>query len=252
MKKNWELRGVKLAVKRNLIDVWTKIKTNKEQTYKNKAAEARAHSARLVDMQRYVDMHPLKRAKLIEVLKSQASDCDLKIYEKGALVFTRLLDVASLLKDDIEKEGMQCYLITSEQNQKQRAKIVADFKEDPKNKIIIISEAGGESVSLQKTNEIMMYNVPRGPGKWTQTLGRIARMFSKYDSFNIHFVTIEDSIDEYAQILLSAKKELEEEILSADTIPLKEEKSFNQMILKKIRQSLLWRHGKSKKNPKLS
>ena len=96
-----------------------------------------------------------------------------------------------------------------------------------------------------------MYNVPRGPGKWTQTLGRVARLFSKYDSFNVHFVTVEDSIDEYSQILLSAKKELEEEILLADTIPLKEEKSFNQMVLKKIRQGLLWRHGKSKKNPKV-
>lgn len=235
-----------------MINVWSKIQENKDEKYKSKAAETRAHSARLVDMQRYVDMHPLKRAELIKVLRSQASDCDLKIYEKGALVFTRLLDVANTLKEDVEKEGMTCYLITSEQNQKQRAKVVEDFKADPTNKIIIISEAGGESVSLQKTNEIIMYNVPRGPGKWTQVLGRVARMFSKYDGFNVHFIAVEDSIDEYSQILLSAKKELEEQILSADTIPLKEEKSFNQLVLKKIRQGLLWRHGKSRKNPKVT
>lgn len=241
-----------MAFKRNMINVWTKVQDNKEEKYKSKAAETRAHSARLVDMQRYIDMHPLKRAELIKVLKSPASDCDLKIYEKGALVFTRLLDIADTLKEDIEKAGMTCFLITSKQNQKQRTAIVDGFKEDPTNKIIIISEAGGESVSLQKTNEIIMYNVPRGPGKWTQTLGRVARLFSKYDGFNVHFIEVEDSIDEYSQILLSAKKELEEEILSADTIPLKEEKSFNQMVLKKIRQGLLWRHGKSKKNPKLS
>ena len=219
-----------MAFKRNMINVWTKVQANKEEHYKSKAEQTRAHSARLVDMQKYVDLHPLKRAELIKVLKSPASDCNLKIYEKGALVFTRLLDIADVLKEDIEKAGMTCF--------------------DPTNKIIIISEAGGESVSLQKTNEIIMYNVPRGPGKWTQTLGRVARLFSKYDGFNVHFIEVEDSIDEYSQILLSAKKELEEEILSADTIPLKEEKSFNQMVLKKIRQGLLWRHGKSKKNPK--
>lgn len=240
-----------MAFKRNMINVWTKIQAHKDEHYKSKAAKTRAHSARLVDMQRYVDMHPLKRAELIKVLKSKASDCDKKIYEKGALVFTRLLDVADTLKADIEKEGFTCYHITSKQNQKQRTAVVEAFKNDPTNTIIIISEAGGESVSLQKTNEIIMYNVPRGPGKWTQTLGRVARMFSKYPEFNIHFITVEDSIDEYAQILLSAKKELEEEILSADTIPLKEEKSFNQLILKKIRQGLLWRHGKSKRNPKV-
>ena len=241
-----------MAFKRNMINVWTKIKENKDEKYKSKAAETRAHSARLVDMQRYVDMHPLKRKMLIDVLNSPASDCDLKIYQKGALVFTRLLEVADQLKRDIEEAGFTCYMITSAQNQKQRAKVVEEFKADATNKIIIISEAGGESVSLQKTNEIIMYNVPRGPGKWTQTLGRVARMFSKYEGFNVHFITVEDSIDEYSQILLSAKKELEEEILSADTIPLKGEKSFNQMVLKKVRQGLLWRHGKSKKNPKLS
>ena len=76
-------------------------------------------------------------------------------------------------------------------------------------------------------------------------------MFSKYDYFNIHFITVEDSIDEYSQILLSAKKELEEELLSADTIPLKGEKVFNQLVLKKISEGLLWRHGKRKKNPKI-
>ena len=90
-----------MAFKRNMINIWTKVLANKEKNYIDKAAETRAHSARLVDMQRYVDMHPVKRAKLIEVLKSKATDCDLKIYEKGALVFTRLLDVADQLKEDI-------------------------------------------------------------------------------------------------------------------------------------------------------
>lgn len=241
-----------MAFRSNFKQIWKKVNENKEDTSRQKAAETRAHSARLADMQRLVDMSEEKRTELIRVLKSPASDCDKLIYEKGALIFTRLLDVAATLKSDIEKAGMDCYLITSEQNQKERDKIVQLFKKDSSNKIIIISEAGGESVSLQATNEIIMYNVPRGPGRWTQVLGRVARMFSKYEGFNVHFVAIEDSIDEYSQILLSAKKELEEEILSADTIPLKGEKSFDQQVLKKIRQGLLWRRGRTKKNPKLT
>lgn len=242
-----------MAFKKNLISKWTKIQNSKER-YKEKAAETRAASARLADMQLYVDLSQEKRKALIDILNSKASDCDLTIREKGALVFTRLLEVAETLKNDIEKAGIVCYLITSKQPQKQRAKVVELFKKDSSNTVVIISEAGGESVSLQKTNEIIMYNVPRGPQKWTQTLGRVARMFSKYEDvgFNVHFVTVVDSIDEYSQILLSAKKEFEEELLSADTIPLKEEKSFNQLVLKKIRQHVLWKAGKRKKNPKLS
>lgn len=240
-----------MAFRKNLISKWTKVQNSKER-YKEKAAETRAYSARLADMQRYVDMTREKRAALIKILNTKATDCDLLIKEKGALVFTRLLEVAETLKNDIEKAGVTCYLITSKQPQKERSRVVELFKKDSTNTVVIISEAGGESVSLQATNEIIMYNVPRGPGKWTQTLGRVARMFSKYDGFNVHFVTVVDSIDEYSQILLSAKKELEEVILSADTIPLKEEKSFNQMVLKKIRQHVLWKAGKRKKNPKLS
>lgn len=238
--------------KRNIINIWSQVKDNSLEQDKSKAAETRAHSARLADMQRVVDMSEEKRAELLKVLNSPASDCDKLIKEKGALIYTRLLEVAETLHEDITKAGMDCYLITSKQNQKKRDEVVRAFREDSTNKVVIISEAGGESVSLQATNEIIMYNVPRGPGRWAQILGRVARMFSKYEGFNVHFVTVEDTIDEYSLILLSAKKELEEELLSADTIPLKGEKSFNQMVLKKIRQGLLWRNGRTKKNPKLT
>lgn len=239
-------------MRRNIKKVWTEIVEKKKSTGASKTETTRQHQARMVDMQRYVDMSEEKRAELIKVLKSRASDCDMTIVEKGVLIYTRLLEVADTLKSDIEKEGYTCYLITSAQSQKVRSEIVETFKKDSSNTVIIISDAGGESVSLQATNEIIMYNVPRGPGRWTQVLGRVARMFSKYDGFNVHFIMVEDSIDEYSQILLSAKKELEEEILSADTIPLREEKSFNNLLLKKIRQGLLWKKGRTKKNPKLN
>lgn len=240
-----------MAFKNKVIHIWSKVAAQKEKAYKEKASETRAHSARLSDMQRYVDMSEEKRGKLREVLMSKSPDSDKTILEKGAIIYTRLLDVADTLEQDINELGVQCCVITSKQTGKKREKIVKEFKEDSSNKIIIISEAGGESVSLQTTNELILYNIPRGPGRWAQIIGRVARMFSKYDYFNIHFITVEDSIDEYSQILLSAKKELEEELLSADTIPLKGEKVFNQLVLKKIREGLLWRHGKRKKNPKI-
>ena len=151
-----------MAFRKNIIAKWSKVEDNRAR-YAAKAAETREHSARIPDMQRCVDMSKEKRAELIKVLNSKASDCDLLIKEKGALVFTRLLDVAETLKQDIEAEGLTCHMITSKQSQRERAKIVNDFKKDSANTIVIISEAGGESVSMQTTNEIIMYNVPRGP-----------------------------------------------------------------------------------------
>ena len=148
-------------------------------------------------------------------------------------------ETAIYLSKEAQKAGVDgCLVVTPYYNKATQKGLIQHYT------------AVAKSVDLP----IIMYNVPRGPGKWTQVLGRIARLFSKYEDvgFNIHFITVLDSIDEYAQILLSARKELEEEILSADTIPLKEEKSFNQLILKKIRQHILWKAGKRKKNPKIS
>lgn len=222
---------------------------SKQEETKSKRNKKIQESARMAEMQKYVDLHPAKRAKLLEVLESVDEHTGLKVCEKGALVYTRLLDVAAQLREDLEKAGYEVYLITSAQSQSKRSKIVEDFKTDSSNKIIIISEAGGESVSLQTTNELILYNVPRGPGRWGQIIGRVARMFCKYGWFNIHFITVKYSIDEYMQILLSSKKELEEELLVADTIPLKEEKKFNQLVLREIRHDLLWRRGLRKKAP---
>jgi superfamily II DNA or RNA helicase len=244
-----------MALRVNLNKALEKIKEQRQKKEdKEKAKERgrdqrRQEGARLSDMQLYVDMHPKKRAMLLEVLKMTDPECGLTIAEKGAIIYTRLLDVAQVLKEDLENAGYDVYVITSAQTQNKRSKIVESFKTDSANKIVIISEAGGESVSLQSTNELILYNVPRGPGRWAQIIGRVARMFCKYGHFNIHFVTVKYSIDEYMQILLSSKKELEEELLVADTIPLKEEGKFNQLILRQIRHDLLWRKGLRKKPP---
>ena len=116
---------------------------------------------------------------------------------------------------------------------------------------MLISQAAGESLNLNGTNEIILYDLPKGPGKFNQTIGRIARCFSRFEvenrSFYIHYVIVDETLDEYKPILLSAKKQLEEEILHADTISLKEMGSFDAMLLKEVRKELLWKTKKRRK-----
>ena len=52
----------------------------------------------------------------------------------------------------------------------------------------------------------------------------------------------------YKPILLSSKKQLEEDILHADMINLKETGSFDAQVLKELRKELLWKTKKKKKN----
>jgi SNF2 family DNA or RNA helicase len=160
--------------------------------------------------------------------------------EKGVVVYVKLLEVLKTLQEDLDREGIEYKTITGAVNAKNRAKINEWFCSNPENRVIFISLAGGQSLNLHATNEIILYNIPNGYGPFKQIIGRIARGFGKYTKYNIHTIVVEDSIDAYYQILLSSRKELENELLTADSILLKEVQSFDLKVLKKVRERLLW------------
>lgn len=228
-----------------------KVEENKK-SYQEKAEETKKHSARLVDMQRYVDMSKEKRALLIDlVMNGRSSDSNESLLEKGVLIYVEYLDVIAQLAEDFKKKELNCYVIQGNTKEKDRGLISEEFKRNPESKVVIISQAAGESLNLNGTNEIILYDLPKGPGKFNQTIGRVARCFSKFEqenrSFYIHYVIVDDTLDIYKPILLSSKKQLEEDILHADTISLKEVGSFDAMLLKEVRKELLWKTKKRRK-----
>ena len=227
------------------------VEDNKD-VYKERAAETKAHSARLVDMQRYVNDSKEKRSLLMNLIKNgKSSDSEESLLEKGVIVYIEYLDVIATIAEDLKREGIDCYVIQGSTKEKDRGSISDEFKKNPESKVVLISQAAGESLNLNGTNEIILYDLPKGPGKFNQTIGRIARCFSRFEvenrSFYIHYVIVDETLDEYKPILLSAKKQLEEEILHADTISLKEMGSFDAMLLKEVRKELLWKTKKRRK-----
>ena len=228
---------------------------SRKDIYKERAEETKKHSARLAEMQRYVDMSEEKRNLLLDmILNSRSSDSDESLLDKGVIVYIEYLDVISQIAEDLKKNDIDCYIIQGSTKEKDRGRISEEFKGNSESKVVLISQAAGESLNLNGTNEIILYDLPKGPGKFTQVIGRIARCFSKFEeqgrSFYIHYVIVDDTLDVYKPILLSSKKELEEEILHADTIDLKEVKSFDSAVLKEIRKELLWKTKKSRKKRK--
>ena len=238
-----------MANKTFFLKACKKVEENKK-SYQEKAQETKQHSARLVEMQRYVDMSGEKRALLYDlIVNGKSSDSDETLLQKGVIVYCQLLDVIAKLEEDLKLMGIDCYVIQGSTKTNDRGKIACEFRGDPNSKVVLISDAAGESLNLQATNEIILYNVS---AKYNQVIGRIVRNFSKFEregrSFYIHYVIVDETIDEYKPILLSSKKELEEDILHADTINLKETGSFNMQLLKEVRKQLLWKTKKRKKN----
>ena len=226
-----------------------------KKTYEEKAQETKQHSARLAEMQKYVDMSEEKRALLMDlVLNGRSSDSDESLLEKGVIIYIEFLDVIAQVAKDFEARGVDVSVIQGSTKEKDRGSIAKEFKENPNSKVILISNAAGESLNLNGTNEIILYDMPKGSGKYNQILGRIARSFSRFEnegrSFYIHYVIVDDTLDVYKPILLSSKKQLEEDILHADTINLKGIGSFDNELLKKVRKDLLWKEKEKRTQKK--
>ena len=188
----------------------------------------------------------------MDIIKNgRSSDSDESLLEKGVIIFVQFLDVIEQIAEDLEANGIDYYVIQGSTKESKRGEIAKEFKGNPNSKVVIISTAAGESLNLNGTNELILYDLPNGPGKFGQVTGRIVRSFSKFEdagrSFYLHYVIVDDTLDVYKPILLSSKKELEEEILHADTISLKGQGSFDGMLLKEIRKELLWKTKKRKK-----
>lgn len=223
-----------------------------KKTYEEKAQETKQHSARLAEMQRYVDMSEEKRALLLDlVLNGRSSDSDESLLDKGVIIYIKFLDVIAQVEQDFKDKGIDVYVIQGSTSEKGRKEISLEFRGNPKSKVVLISKAAGESLNLQATNEIYLYDIPDGPGAYNQTIGRVCRMFSRFEregrSFYIHYVIVEDTLDVYKPILLSSKKQLEEDILHADTIKLKGVGSFDAELLKRIRKDMLWKEKEKRK-----
>ena len=226
-----------------------------KKTYQEKAEETKQHSARLAEMQRYVDMSEEKRNCLLDlVLNGRSSDSDESLLEKGVLIYIEFLDVIASVAEDFKNKGIEVHIIQGSTKEKDRGLIAKNFKDNPNSKVVLISNAAGESLNLNGTNELILYDLPKGSGKYSQILGRIVRSFSTFEtqgrSFYIHYVIVEDTLDVYKPILLSSKKQLEEDILHADTISLKGQGSFDGMLLKKIRKDMLWKEKEKRKQNK--
>lgn len=232
-----------------------KVDENKK-SYQEKAAETRQHSARLADMQRYVDMSEEKRALLLDLILNGKcpDDPNESILHRGAIIYASFLDVIDVLSKDFTKAGIDHFVITGKTTIEKRSEVSKNFKENPENSVVFISPACSESLNLNGSNILVMYSVGgsgiSSPGKYMQLLGRICRGFNPRfsdSSFYIYRCIVDNTCDVYSGVLLSSRKELEEEILHADTIPLKDNiGSYNNYVLKEIRKELLWKTKKKK------
>lgn len=195
----------------------------------------KAHSARLVDLQYVVNRGQGKKQAFINYLKDHVSE--------GLLVFCAFHDTVDIVSGILDTcKGVEYLKITGAEDTNKRKTAKDWFCKSPENKVLIISKAGGQSLNLQATSNILFFDIPFGAGSATQVFGRVVREYSEFKSFKIAFLVVKGTVDEYKYDLLSSNKEMFMKVFRNEVIPKSSKLvTFNRTIINNLKRDLLWK-----------
>lgn len=190
------------------------------------------HSTRMIKLQHYLDQSPLKRKILFEMAK--------RLAPAGIIVYADYLETVDIIEKTLEPLKMEVKSITGKLSAKKRKEVRNWFRSGAKNKCLIITKAGGASLNLQSTNNLIFYDIPFSVGAFIQAVGRVARFFSEFKHYNIFFPVVSNTLDDYKFSYVSSRRELIEDVLQNKCLPQGELDAYNADLLKEMRNRTLW------------
>lgn len=191
------------------------------------------YGGQLQALQRIVDESYAKR--------SQFQDLAMENRDRGIVVFSGYHKTCEIIADELADAEIDFRVITGREDPFMRKKAKQWFTRDPKNKALIVTTAGGQSLNLQATNCLICYNVPQGVGNFIQLIGRIVRMNTPWDHYDVHFVCVRDTIDEYRYYMVEKNKNVFKNVMGLGYLPGAEGTDYNSDVLTRLREFLLWR-----------
>ena len=212
--------------------------------FDSKNSDDISFATRMIELQYVVDRSYEKKKKLHK-LATQLKDKGFVLYVSlyNSIGFnntnTTLEDVQKVL-DTVENLEYRTY--SGKESDSERDDNKSWFQADPKNKCLIITEAGGASLNLQVTNEFIFYNLPAGFGKMSQAFGRVVRLFSTFKTFNIHFILGSHTIDDYKYAGFLMYEELMKKLLNNKLINTSKPISFNNFVKAEMRKDTCWNY----------
>lgn len=202
--------------------------------------------ARLHDLQRVVDnVHDNitsvnlsnKEKLLLKTVKEKVNKGEgTLIYVEYKDTEKRLMDLFDKYSDDINYNNL--YRITGSVGQKQRDYIEENI--DAKD-VVIINEAGSESVDLGEVNNVIFYDIPFAIGLLIQVCGRITRMNTEYDNQNVYLLEVKDTIDTYKRLLIQNNTRIIKSIFGDNSNFPDKVRYIDKRFMKNLRKKLLWK-----------
>lgn len=139
---------------------------------------------------------------------------------------------------DIKFRRLRKFVITGNTVSKLRKQIESQFDTGD---ILLITGAGGESLNLQISNVVIMYNLPFKVHEFIQVVGRVARMDSEHPYMDVFIIEAKDTIDTYKKLyILSNSQRIKEMISPNPNLPRVDYVPSRKFIIN-LRSRLLWR-----------
>lgn len=113
---------------------------------------------------------------------------------KKLIVFAIFRRTLKYLSIRLKKRGYNSLIIHGQIDN--RSEILASFKNNPDNQILLSSEVGSEGLDMQFCNSMVNYDLPWNPMVVEQRIGRIDRFGQKSPVVNIYNLIVAGSIQE--------------------------------------------------------
>ena len=111
------------------------------------------------------------------------------------IVFSFFKRTLAYLRERLVADGIDPLLITGDVKPETRARLLEDFKEDPKHHVLLSSEVGAEGLDFQFAYTIFNYDLPWNPMRVEQRIGRIDRYGQVRDKIFIVNFVLKDTIE---------------------------------------------------------
>lgn len=204
-------------------------------------------AARLHQLQRIIDNVHESHVTNQQTLSSKEK-CLMKVIlelmktQQPILIYFDYTDalerIKYILNETKRQTGVKQVLeVSGDISQKQREKVEELID---KGTIVLVTQAGTESINLQKANTVIFYDIPFAIQTFIQMVGRVTRMDSKFDHQDIYFIEAEGTSDTYRRILLQMNGQLISQLFGkVNTLPL-EMKFIDKKISKQLKNATLW------------
>ncbi len=169
-------------------------------------------------------------AELLHELLQQGQASKVVIFTQWEMMQQKAVEV-------VEKLDLGYAVLHGNIPGQERRELLKRFREDPKCRVFLSTDAGGTGLNLQAADTVINLEVPWNPAVLEQRIARVHRMGQHRPVRVIHLVT-RDSIEERVLYVLSRKRALFEELFAGSSDELALEGVGQQVFLDAMRELL--------------